>query len=374
MSEDFREKVIKKKLKKMENSFIELKKRKSIPVNTQFYNILRNITVSRDELMEEKQLDSGDWHLEFAKKVGDKKITVLFPRVKPEDRGSITKLGLRARKMMIASIGFAYVQESNSPAFPSRYILYFLGYEDEKQRGWMRDQFNRILVTVALASYIIENKDGAIEDIGQFVNRVRWIGKGINRYVIVEFNQPVVSAIFPEFFDGLEAETKLPADKRFVNYPLTRLVVTKKMRVYTENLLDYLIEFRQMGERFYEIKERTLVVKGMQMTPERIKHIGEANCSFALIEALMVAVKEKILMRFMPAYDIKEPKKGLDALVKLHFYEPKKMSYPERKTFREKIAKEKEKQTKREKEEIKEVISKDGLKREREEIERRARE
>jgi len=357
--------VFRTKLERMEDSFIELKKRETIPVNTHFYNALRNITVNREQITEEKQLDCGDWHLEFAKKVGDKKVTVIFPRVKPEDRKSITQLGLRARKIMIASLGFAYVQSSASPAFPSRYILYFLGYKEEKKRGRMRDQFNRILVTIGLASYLIEDKDGEVVEVGKFVNRVRWVGNKINRYVIVEFNEPVVNAIFPEFFDALKPQEKLSSDKRFINYPITRLIVTNRMQEYTENLLDYLIEFRQMGNRFWRIKERTLIVEGMQITPVRVKHLGEANCALILIEGLTVAVKEEILARFTPAYDIREPKKGLDALVKLHFRQPKEMSYTKRKEIREKISK----QTKREKEEMKERVSKARLKQEREEIE-----
>jgi len=330
-------------------------------VNAQLYEILRNITTNRENLVEEIQLDSGDWHLEYAKRVGNKKITILFPKVKAQDKASIARLGLLARKIMLGCLGFAYVQESNRPDFPPRYMLHLLGYGD-RQRGWMREQLNRLLVTLGYASYTIENKDGTVEDIGHFVNRVRWVGERAFTHIVVEFNEPVVNAILPEFFDALEAETKLPADKRFVNYPLTRLVVTREMREYTENLLDYLITFEHMGEHFYPIKERTLIIEGMGMTPERIKHIGEANCSFALIQALMVALKQKILTRFAPAYDIIEPKKGLDALVKLHFHQRKKLSYVKRKIMREGITKKKEEQRKRERQEIEERVGKDEAK------------
>lgn len=310
-------------VKNVEKRYKALQERKTIPINAAVYDVLRDITTGKGHLVEKTKLKSGNWYLRYQKRVGGKTITLAFPEVPAESVKYVADLGLLARKAFIGCLGFAFVQESHRVEVSPKYVLCLLGYED-KNVGKIRQRLDSIFVTLAYAAYRFDYDDGSYREIGHLLNKVSWFGKTKNSLMIIELNQPVVKAIFPEFFEalklGFEAVPevyKISPDERFINYPVARLNFTKRVEERIENLLDYLIKYQGLGKKVYPMKMVTLLTEGMGMSPERVKNLGKENCHLLLSWGLAKARLKKVIDR--SAYDrLDYHVNGLNAKVKIY--------------------------------------------------------
>jgi len=269
----------------IEESFERMLHRKNIIEDPQLIQDLPKIIPRRlDQRHQvEKTETSEEIMYKYQKTFGNERVTWVFVIPKEKYReGQVPTFGDKARKTLLAIVGFAVEEKNLTPKFKKVHILGLINKDGIPNRDY--DRLNDILQTFAFATYDIENKKqgkGYRRSIGHIIDNVDWYGKGKGSYISVSLNKQY----FRNLTSLIEGEKK---DSQYLSIPKDRL--TETLPPDESNFINYLDSLRG-HRRVYPILVKTILTEKLGYPKKDLKAMGLGKIDKILYDCLMTAKK-----------------------------------------------------------------------------------
>ncbi len=309
----------------VEDSFQRLSRRKSFITYPKLIKDMSKLVPFRldGKYLVEKTETSEEIIEKYQKLYGNDLVTYIFMIPKEEYKeGKVPTFGDKARKVLLATVGFAIEEKTLHPRFRKYHILKFINKDKINNRDYSR--LDNIFQTLAFASYDISNKKKGKEyrrSIGHIIDNVDWLGKGKNAYICVSLNR--------RYFSQLASQTEeKEALSAYLDLPKDRLIKTEPRDAANFlNWVDSLKGFREV----YPIIIKTLFTEKLGYTKVSLEKLGGGKISAKLQCCLDVAINSGRLRDPYWKYDYGKGDKSIKNILnqKLRIYLTKQGSKKE---------------------------------------------